>query len=115
MLPHADPNMARPVVLCLVYNIILLINYSPQYVMGISDQDKLRVDQFIEQVMECTGIPGLTLAAVHGGTQEIVKGYGLANIDTGEPVTETTLFGIGSLTKAFTSLLLGQLLFEHPQ
>ena len=51
-------------------------------------------------------VPGCAVAAVLG--QEIVfaKGFGTANVDTGEPVSADSLFRLGSTTKMFTAAAL---------
>ena len=47
-------------------------------------------------------IPGLSLAVMQSGRIAYAKGYGLANIETGTPVTPASVFHIGSITKQFT-------------
>lgn len=64
---------------------------------------------FVENVMDCSNIPGLTLSVVKGdGTW--THGFGFADIKTSRKVTNETLFNIGSLGKAFTMTLLGNLI-----
>jgi CubicO group peptidase (beta-lactamase class C family) len=55
--------------------------------------------------------PGMTVAVVtpHG---TITRGYGMANMDTGEAVTEDTLFRIGSISKLFIWLSVHMLVDE---
>ncbi len=67
-----------------------------------------KVDAYVQQAWSESGIPGLALAAVDND-QVLLKGYGLANLETKQPVTPNTLFEIGSCTKAFTGLALVQL------
>ena len=62
-----------------------------------------RVDQEVHQLMEDGDIPGLTLVIVHENRQWI-RPYGVADIETGAPVEEDTLFELGSCSKAFTAL-----------
>lgn len=50
-----------------------------------------------------TGTPGMALAIVRGDRVVFSKGFGVANIETGESVTSDTLFQIGSFTKTFTA------------
>ncbi|HKV12105.1 MAG TPA: serine hydrolase domain-containing protein [Thermoanaerobaculia bacterium] len=50
-----------------------------------------------------TGTPGAAIAVIQGGRAIYGKGLGVANIETGAPVTPTTLFHIGSLTKLMTA------------
>ena len=53
--------------------------------------------------------PGLALGIVHGGELLWGQGYGVANIDTGAPVTLDTRFRIASITKTFTATGIMQL------
>ncbi|MFU8803453.1 MAG: serine hydrolase domain-containing protein [Bradymonadaceae bacterium] len=49
-------------------------------------------------------IPGATFAAVHGGEIILARGFGLANIEAGDPVLpDKHLFNTGSVTKLFTT------------
>ncbi len=53
--------------------------------------------------------PGAAIAVVWGGKLVFAQGYGLRDVERKLPVTTSTRFMIGSTTKAFTSLMLGQL------
>jgi CubicO group peptidase (beta-lactamase class C family) len=70
-----------------------------------------KVDAYVQEAWADSGIPGLALAAVDGD-QVLVKGYGLASLETARPVTPETLFELGSCTKAFTGLALARLRSE---
>lgn len=48
------------------------------------------------------GSPGAVVAVMRGGTIEICKGYGLASIELGVPITPKTRFRIASVSKQFT-------------
>jgi len=54
-------------------------------------------------------IPGLQIAVVRDGRLVLDAGYGLRNVASGEPVTQNTLFEIGSITKQFTAAAILQL------
>lgn len=71
------------------------------------------VDKFIQNIIKCKGIPGLSLAIVKDGETIISKGYGYADLEAELPVTSGTKFCVASLTKAFTSTLLADLLHER--
>jgi CubicO group peptidase (beta-lactamase class C family) len=48
------------------------------------------------------GSPGAIVGVMRGGHVELVKGYGLASIELGVPITEKTRFRIASVSKQFT-------------
>jgi len=50
-------------------------------------------------------IPGAAVAVVKDDRVVFMKGFGVASIETGAPVTPDTLFQIGSITKTFTAAL----------
>ena len=52
-------------------------------------------------------IPGAAVAVLRGEEVLLQKGFGVRNLDQKAPVTEQTLFPIGSTTKAFTAAVLG--------
>lgn len=69
------------------------------------------VDSIVRATMESGGIVGLSVGVMQNGKVVLVKGYGMASLETKTPVTATTMFPIGSVTKQFTcsvALLLGE-------
>lgn len=59
---------------------------------------------YIQQAMESWQIPGAAVAVVRGDEVVHAAGYGVRNVETGDPVTLNTRFAIASMTKAFTSM-----------
>ncbi|MBK7403559.1 MAG: beta-lactamase family protein [Phycisphaerales bacterium] len=53
--------------------------------------------------------PGAALAVVQDGKVVFLRGFGVADVDTGRAVTPDTRFAVGSTTKAFTATLIGML------
>ncbi len=49
-------------------------------------------------------VPGVSIAVVKDGKLDWAKGYGLANTKTGQPVTDSTLFQAGSISKPLAAL-----------
>src|SRR5690348_5762681 len=47
--------------------------------------------------------PGVAVAVVRGGEVLHAKGYGLANLEWGQPIAPDTVLCLGSLTKPFTA------------
>lgn len=59
--------------------------------------------------MDSARLPGVAIAIVRGDSVLHVAGFGVADLETGRPVTPETSFQIGSTTKSFTSTLLAML------
>ncbi|WP_454813694.1 class C beta-lactamase [Labrys neptuniae] len=62
------------------------------------------VDAAIKPLMERDKIPGMAIAVTAGGKQ-FVFNYGLASKESGQKVTDNTLFEMGSISKTFTATL----------
>lgn len=66
----------------------------------------------VDSLIKIEKIPGIAIALVSKDSIIWAGGIGLANLDTGELVTENTHFRIGSCTKSFTGLGFLKLLEE---
>lgn len=60
-------------------------------------------DDLIKAEMQKHLIPGLELKVLRDGEAIKTTGYGVANLEWNVPVTEETVFEIGSITKQFTA------------
>jgi CubicO group peptidase (beta-lactamase class C family) len=49
--------------------------------------------------METLRVPGVSIAVINNGEIEWARGYGLADVESGRPVTTTTLFQAASISK----------------
>jgi CubicO group peptidase (beta-lactamase class C family) len=76
---------------------------------SIAQLNEKKLDAFVESVMRQFEVPGVSVSIVKDGTSVLAKGYGTKSIESGEPVDGHTLFGIASITKAFTATALGML------
>ena len=75
--------------------------------------DKLEgLDSLIYRALETFQIPGAAVGIIIDGNVVLAKGYGFRDQAKRLPVTEKTLFGIGSCTKSFTTNVLAQLVDE---
>jgi len=62
------------------------------------------VIQHLERIKKQTGIGAVSYALVEGNTIVATGGIGEYGLDNKRPVTEASLFRVGSITKTFTSL-----------
>jgi len=69
------------------------------------------LEAFVDRLRQEWNIPGLAVAIVDGDRVRYLC-LGRRDLEAGLPVTENTLFAIGSLTKSFTATLLGTLVDE---
>ncbi len=61
-------------------------------------------EAYVEQRMNKENIAGAAIAVSQHGNTIYQKGFGVTNIETKQPVTPETVFGIASVTKSFTAL-----------
>lgn len=85
-----------------------------------TDKRLAGLDTFINRILKEWHAAGVTIAVVEKNKVLLAKGYGYKDYENKTPVTENTLFAIGSCTKAFTSALLaypmkeGKLELDNP-
>lgn len=61
---------------------------------------------WMQEAMEKSVTPGVAVAIIREGRVESKAGFGVASIEDGQPVTSTTLFRVGSITKPLTVALI---------
>jgi CubicO group peptidase (beta-lactamase class C family) len=69
-------------------------------------------DRYAAKSMAEWKIPGMAVGIVRDGKTVFAKGYGVKALGVHDPVTENTIFQIGSTTKAFTATLTAMLVDE---
>ncbi len=85
-----------------------------------TDKRLAGIDTFINRILSEWKAAGVTVAVVEKNKVIMARGFGYKDYENKVPVTENTLFAIGSCTKAFTSSLLsfpmkeGKLDFDEP-
>ncbi|HEV8150157.1 MAG TPA: serine hydrolase domain-containing protein, partial [Gemmatimonadales bacterium] len=70
---------------------------------GLEPRVAARVDSLFRR-FTAAGSPGCALGIMQHGRLSYAKGYGLASIELGVPITPATVFDIGSVSKQFTAL-----------
>ncbi len=73
------------------------------------EYDATSLNRFVSYSMQKAGVPGLSLTLTHNGEVVFSRGYGHRDIEERKPATEDTIYGIGSVTKSFTSMAIMQL------
>lgn len=66
-------------------------------------------DAVVEKAIKDFQVPGLAIGIVVDGHVIYAKGFGYRDLEKKLPVTQETLFAIGSCTKAFTAFAIGTL------
>jgi CubicO group peptidase (beta-lactamase class C family) len=68
--------------------------------------DYAELEKVMQEELKATNTPGATIAIVSGDRVVYAKGFGVANVETGAPVSTDMLFRLGSTTKMFTGAAL---------
>lgn len=100
-------RLVAAVVLAPLVVVNMLVPSRPSDLPG-GPADTATVDRWLEAQLRDAGIPGGALVIVRDGRIVDERGFGTAD-PTGRPVTATTPFVIGSLSKSITALAVMQL------
>ncbi len=80
---------------------------SPENAMDADLQLRLqRIDAMVKDRMQALNMVGYSLTIIKAGKVVFQKPYGYQNLETRQPTTNDTIFGLGSLTKTFTAIAL---------
>jgi CubicO group peptidase (beta-lactamase class C family) len=74
---------------------------------GVVDEPKMKA--MVNEILNRRPTVGLAVGMVRNGSLEFFYGHGLADIESNTPITEDTVFRIGSITKTFTAIAVMQL------
>lgn len=89
--------------------VTILLTCSAVYAQKPTDKRLAGLDTFALRVLKEWNAPGVTIAVVEKNKVVYTGGFGYRDYENKLPVTENTLFAIGSCTKAFTASMLGML------
>jgi len=66
-------------------------------------------EAFFETQLRNSGVPGAAVVIVKDTSIVFIKGFGVKEANSNDPIDENTVFRIGSLSKGFTGILAGKL------
>ncbi|ARU63817.1 peptide ABC transporter [Tumebacillus avium] len=87
----------------------LLVTAWPGFAEAEANVDLQAIESFVRENMDDGNIPGLSVVIVQGGQETYKKGFGYADTSAQQLVEHSTLFELGSNSKAFTGLAVLQL------
>lgn len=94
------------------YSIFILVFLFTLKIQATENPKIKKLEKFIITAMDTFQQPGLAVGIIKNGTIILAKGFGVKSKDTNEKVDTETLFGIASLSKAFTAASIGMLVDE---
>jgi serine beta-lactamase-like protein LACTB len=62
------------------------------------------IESAVSKFMATTHVPGVAVAVVENGVYEWAEGFGMADVENNVPVSEHTLFRLGSISKPITAI-----------
>jgi len=74
-----------------------------------TEVDELEMKARVDEILNRRPAVGLAVGVVREGSLEFFYGNGVADIPSNTPITEDTVFRIGSITKTFTAIAVMQL------
>src|ERR1700690_2162755 len=90
---------------CFSFSLVISFAQQPSFITD-------SLDSYISNGIKQWNIPGLAIVIVKDGKIVVMKGYGVRDVKTNEPVDENTLFMIASNSKLFTATSLAQLEYD---
>lgn len=88
-----------------LYLLVLLLNTA--CALALTPADEAMIKDTVKDFMEKNKIPGVAVEIYHNGKPKSFY-FGFADVAKHKPVTQKTIFEVGSISKIFTSLLFAQ-------
>lgn len=86
----------------LILGLGVLTAWRPPCAARAADTMPDRIDKLVRQTVKPNG-PGCAILLVDDGQIVFERAYGIADMETGRPITTATAFNLGSITKQFTA------------
>jgi len=95
--------MRRHLLVFLFATLALLNTASAQYVVGARDDKAARTDSVFRH-LDRTDSPGCALGVYQEGNIKYARGYGMASLEHGVPLSPRSVLDVGSISKQFTAM-----------
>src|SRR5262245_8496696 len=92
-------------ILCVILSLTVVFSNSPALAQH-KPIDFAELDKVALEELKQRNTPGAAVAVIKAGQVIYAKGYGVASVETGAPVTPDMLFRLGSTTKMLTAAAL---------
>jgi CubicO group peptidase (beta-lactamase class C family) len=92
--------------------IIVLLAVPLNTLLSQHSKKLLHLEEQILKAVDTFSVPGLAVGIVKNGEVVFAKGFGVRSTENNTPVDIETIFGIASLSKAFTAAAIGMLVDE---
>lgn len=103
----------HPVLLLLACCLICPMHASAELNDSERDRIILDFDTYAEELFTTYQLPGMAIAITDRDKILYAKGFGVTSLESKKPVTPDTVFLINSMSKAFTSTVIGSLVDEE--
>jgi CubicO group peptidase (beta-lactamase class C family) len=90
--------------------LVLLACAAPLSAAQVTRVDPSKIDEIFAFANPAS--PGCAVATARNGTIEFARGYGMADLERGVPVTTKTAFSLGSVSKQFTAAAINLLVAD---
>jgi CubicO group peptidase (beta-lactamase class C family) len=96
------------------YNLADTGGGAPQRIVAASDVERVlpQFDTYVQDILRRSGVPGIAIGIVADGKTVLARGYGVADVRDGKPVTADTLFPLASVSKALAGASVAALVGE---
>lgn len=88
---------------------VLLLLLSPAAGLAASPSPEAQAMNYLQEIWRSTGAPGISVAVVHQGRLVFSQGVGFADLDNMVPANGSTVYNIGSISKAVATVAVMQL------
>ena len=113
LLPYSGFKVKKNIIIYLSAFLLLLLPVAALSQEVNQAQPFLGFSELVEDLMFKWQIPGMAIGVVRDGEIIYLEGFGYRDLDNKLPVTPKTIFGIGSISKSFTSLSAAMLVDEE--